>query len=78
MFTQKKLTFSDSDYPWTYTCVHETIDGPACQRQLITDSSSESEKVPLKVCILTCGPYGALWPYPTKKVSRYVCLLILL
>ncbi|ODM95998.1 Chitooligosaccharidolytic beta-N-acetylglucosaminidase [Orchesella cincta] len=58
---------SDSDYPWTYVCINETIDGPACQRQFV--EGNEGPKVPLKTCILTCGPYGALWPYPTGKVS---------
>ncbi len=61
------IMLRDSDYPWTYECILNTTDGPACQRQ--ETESNSTEKVPLKICILTCGQYGGLWPYPSIEVE---------
>ncbi|XP_021948017.1 chitooligosaccharidolytic beta-N-acetylglucosaminidase isoform X1 [Folsomia candida] len=58
---------SDSDYPWTYRCIQDTKDGPACQRE--ETESNSTEKVPFNICILTCGPYASLWPYPSGRVE---------
>ncbi|CAG7836289.1 unnamed protein product [Allacma fusca] len=44
--------------PWTWKCV----DGSSCQRSL---SNATEEKSTLNVCWLTCGQYGAMWPFPT-------------
>ncbi|CAG7834530.1 unnamed protein product [Allacma fusca] len=51
--------------PWTYECVLNTIDGPACQRVPI--NGSVETRIPLSSCLLTCGEFGALWPYPNGK-----------
>lgn len=41
----------DSDYPWTYRCIQDTKDGPACQRE--ETESNSTEKVCIEMNILT-------------------------
>jgi len=48
--------------PYTYICMDDH-----CER--MNKFQRHDPHVPIEVCWLTCGKYGALWPYPTGKVS---------
>lgn len=61
------LTYAYSDSPWTWSC----SDGISCQRQL---ANGTEPQVSLNVCWLTCGAYGAMWPHPTVKVYKKICI----
>lgn len=54
--------FLNRSSPWHYKC-----DGGLCKKELITEQTSNP--VALKVCQLSCGQGGTLWPKPTGHLS---------